>query len=184
MRNFLFLILTIICSCSTSQENEADHKKNGNDSSTTIKNTKDTVDEETGISPPVHISNPDDLKIILTQDTLYKGDTLKLEFKTPHPKDLAIMTPDGSFFFLVYAHDNKGGTKSLMDWNTFDNIDQLYIITDKTKADPWDARINENQIIFTKTGSYEIRMSENLETDDGTPMETKTIYYIHKPKRK
>lgn len=117
--------------------------------------------------------------IISYPDTLYLGDTLKLKFKIPHPKDFAILTPDEKFFFLVYAF-NDTSKPSLYDWNEFVKMSSIEIVTDETKANHWDARVTENQIIFNRTGIYELRLSENLETDDGTPVETIEVYYIHK----
>jgi hypothetical protein len=70
-----------------------------------------------------------------------------------------------------------------VDWHAFANMDHLEIITDKTKVNPWDARIKGNQLVFTKTGTYEIRLSENLETDDGTPVEIEDVYYIDEEKK-
>jgi hypothetical protein len=101
-----------------------------------------------------------------------------MQFKTPHPKDLAITTPDEKYFFVIYAF-NDTSKPSLYDWNEFANMRSIEIVTDKTKANHWDERVSENQIIFNRTGIYEIRLSENLETDDGTPVETIKVYYVH-----
>jgi hypothetical protein len=125
-----------------------------------------------------YVTDTDQNYIISYPDTLYLGDTLKMEFKTPHPKDFAITTPDKKFFFVIYAF-NDTTKPSLYDWNEFANMRSIEIATDKTKANNWDARVTENQIIFNRTGVYEIRLSENLETDDGTPVETIKIYYVH-----
>jgi hypothetical protein len=45
---------------------------------------------------------------------------------------------------------------------------QFKIITDKTKSAPWVDSIRTTEIIFSKPGLYEIQLSENLETDDGS----------------
>jgi hypothetical protein len=149
-------------------------------------NNKDIIDEtdymaESGLPEPQFVTNLDEKKIFSINDTLYKGDTLKIKFKTPHPKDFAIRTPDDKVFFVVYG-GNDPAMPSLVDWVEFENLDYLEIITDKTKANPWDAREHENKLIFTTTGQYEILLSENLETDDGTPIEAETVYYFDKKK--
>ena len=43
--------------------------------------------------------------------------------------------------------------------------------------------IRNRPLEFTQkdVGRYEIRLSENLETDDGTPVEIATVYYFDKP---
>ncbi len=121
-------------------------------------------------------------QILSHTDTLYKGDTLKIKFKIPHSKDLAITNPDNAFFFLIYAN-NDPKMPSLIEWNTFAATNHLEIITDQTKANPWNATYKENQLIFTTTGKYKIELSDNLETDDGTPVETDSVYYIDYKKK-
>jgi hypothetical protein len=37
-----------------------------------------------------------------------------------------------------------------------------------------------DELIFTKTGWYGIRISYNLETDDGTPVNECKVYYVHR----
>lgn len=122
--------------------------------------------------------NPEEKSIISYTDTLYLGDTLKVKFKTPHPKDFAIRTPDNRFFFLVYALSDPE-MPSLYDWNEFANMNTIEIITDKTKANPWDASASENCLIFAVTGTYKILLSDKLETDDGTLVETVTVYFVN-----
>jgi hypothetical protein len=151
--------------------------------SCTSGNKSDVENIETDTLPAQQfITEPNEKKILWMSDTLFKGDTLKIKFRTPHPKDLGLTTPDGKFFFVIYSGDDIS-KPSLMDWNEFANRDYLEIITNKTKANPWDANIAENQIIFTKTGKYKIQLSENLETDDGTPVEMETVYYIDEPRK-
>ncbi|MEZ4789878.1 MAG: hypothetical protein R2811_07660 [Flavobacteriales bacterium] len=133
--------------------------------------------DESGLPEPQFITEPAEKKIISITDTLHKGDTLKIRFRTPHPRDFAITTPDDKFFFVVYG-SNDTTMPSLVDWLEFETMDYLEIITDQTTANPWDAREIKSKIIFTTTGQYEIRLSENLETDDGTPVELERVYYM------
>lgn len=119
------------------------------------------------------------MQILNLADTHYKGDTLKIKFKVPHFKDLSITTPKDKFYFVVY-NQSKEEQPSLVDWTGFANRKTIQIITDKTKANSWDTNIKTNQIIFNETGTYQVLLSENLEVDDGTPIEIKNVYYIHK----
>jgi hypothetical protein len=159
----------MLCSCSTSNH---EHKESNDQSTIAV--------EPPTLPEAPFMTDPSEKQILSITDTLFKGDTLSIKFKTPHFKDLAIATPDDKFFFVVSAN-NDPAQPSLVDWDTFAHLANLEIITDRTKANPWDARIKENQLIFTKTGRYEIRLSENLETDDGTPVEIATVYYFDKP---
>ncbi len=138
--------------------------------------SSDTTDIA-GLEDSQDVTNGNEKKILSITDTVYSGDTLKIAFKTPHPKDLAITTPSGKFFFLIYM-GNDSKKRSLVDWFQFANMDYLEIITDKATANPWDANEPVNKLIFNETGIYEIQLSENLETDDGTPVETQKVYFI------
>lgn len=178
MRRILLttIFLCGLLSCSTNPK-EQDKNNALNADTNTI-----AVDSfESGLPEPQIVSDADK-KIVSATDTLYLGDTLKIEFKIPHPKDLGINTPDDDFFFLVYSY-NDTAMPSLVDWNQFETTNHLEIITNKTKANPWNARIHESQIIFNKTGKYKILLSDNLETDDGTPVEYHTVYYFNRQRK-
>ncbi len=177
MKNvFLLFLAIIIVSC-----------KNGNvkvvfrDS---LINNKDTLSEyEFGMSKPEVVSDTSKMQIISINDTLYKGDTLTIHFKVPHYKDLAITKPNGDFMFLVFSAPEQNHP-SLVNWDDFENARTIKIITDKTKANPFNFNIKSNQLIFTETGLYNVKLSENLETDDGTPVEIRSVYYINKYRNK
>jgi hypothetical protein len=101
----------------------------------------------------------------------------------PHGGDLAVRAPDGTDFFVVYqAHDEGTGAAPLMDPDEFIKVGQLELITDKTKARPWVYGRDKNELIFTRSGWYSVRLSENLQTDDGTPVYQCRVYYSHKPR--
>jgi len=166
------LLLLIIFSCS----------EKGTIEKVSIDETQiDTT--ETGIPEPQFITDPTEKAILSIQDTLFLGDTLKIQFKTPHTKDLAIVDPDDNFFFVVYSQ-NDTLMPSLADWDKFETMNEISIVTDKTKVNPWNAKFHSNQIVFTKTGKYEVLLSENLETDNGTPVEKEIVYYYHRPRTK
>ena len=184
-RNLIFFFILLLTSCSTNTDkNTTKQTPLINDTIVNKHLTKDTVNDndESGISEPQFVTDSSKMQILYLTDTLYKGDTLKINFKVPHFKDLAISTPKDKFYFVVYAQPEKD-KPSLVDWNDFAYLKTIQIITDKTKANPWDASYNTNQIIFKETGTYQIKLSENLETDDGTPIEVKNVYYIDKPRK-
>lgn len=120
-------------------------------------------------------------KLKCSPQKLFRGDTLSLEMATPHGGDLAVRAPDGTDFFVVYIPNDDGpGSGPLMDQKEFVKLGQLRLITDKTKARPWVYGREKNELIFTKTGWYQVRLSENLQTDDGTPVFTCRVYYQHR----
>lgn len=136
-----------------------------------------------GLPEQVYVTDPLQKKILSVPDTLYEGDTLRINFKTPHPRDFAIVAPDGHFFYVVHSQ-NDTLMPSLMDPEEFERTTVLEIITDKTKVSPYDVAINHNTLLFTRTGRYELRLSEQLCTDDGTPMETETVFYLDRPRKR
>lgn len=105
---------------------------------------------------------------------LWLGDTLTLNMSVPHGRDLAILGSDNKFFWLrSWEPNDKAITAS---WYAFEKIRQLKIVTTEAKG-----RVTtDDEPIFTKTGWYKIRISYNLETDDGTPVNECKVYYSHR----
>lgn len=170
------VFVLILSACSTNSGNQ-------NDALTNKPNEISVDSFDSGLPEQEYVTDPDQKSILSVTDTIYKGDTLKIHFKTPHPTDFAIISPDDNFFFVINS-DNDSLMPSLMNPEEFKYLDLLEIITDKTKVSPYDRRINHNTIIFTKTGKYKLSLSEVLCTDDGTPFETKSVFYIDKPRKK
>ncbi|MBA2340647.1 MAG: hypothetical protein H0V88_09640 [Pyrinomonadaceae bacterium] len=105
---------------------------------------------------------------------LWRGDTLLLTMSVPHGRDLAVVSPDGKFFWLrSWEPENREVTAQ---WFAFENVRRLRLATNEVAG-----ITNDNKgLIFTKTGWYRIRLSDNLETDDGTPVYECKVYYVHK----
>ena len=105
---------------------------------------------------------------------LWRGDTLTLNMSVPHGRDLAILAPDDKFFWLRSWEPNDEATTA--NWYAFEKLRQLKIVTTEAKG-----RVStDDEPIFTKTGWYRIRVSYNLETDDGTPVNECKVYYAHR----
>lgn len=105
---------------------------------------------------------------------LWLGDTLTLNMSVPHGRDLAILGPDNKFFWMRSWEPNDKATTA--SWYAFENVRQLKIVTTEAKG-----RVStDDELIFTKTGWYRIRVSYNLETDDGTPVNECKVYYVHR----
>ena len=105
---------------------------------------------------------------------LRRGDTLTLNMSVPHGRDLAILSPDDKFFWLrSWGPNNREATAQ---WYAFENVARLRLVTTEAKGKV----SNDDELIFTKTGWYSIRISYNLETDDGTPYNECKVYYVHR----
>jgi hypothetical protein len=105
---------------------------------------------------------------------LWLGDTLTLHMSVPHGRDLAILSPDNKFFWLRSWEPNK--REATAQWYAFEKVGRLGLVTSEAKGNV----SNDDELIFTKTGWYSIRISYNLETDDGTPYNECKVYYVHR----
>lgn len=126
---------------------------------------------------------PRTAKLKCSPAKLFKGDTVTLDMVTPHGGDLAVRAPDGTDFLVVFQPHNEGpDAQPLMEANEFMKLDQLKLVTNQTKARPWVYGRDKNELIFTRTGWYQFRLSENLLSDDGTPLYTCRVHYTNKPR--
>ena len=97
-------------------------------------------------------------------DTLFRGDTLRLEMATPHGGQLAVIDPDGTYFFLIYQRPMPE-KPSLMPADEFVGRELLLIPTAETTAAPWVSGRERNELVFTRPGRYTVLLADNLETD-------------------
>lgn len=108
----------------------------------------------------------------------FLGETILLRFKTPHPQFLGVIDPDGHFFYLVFPLAQcVGKLTPLVDSQAFIGLDRLEISTSGLKADPYRYGVEENQPVFTKSGTYAFLMGENLHADDPTEMDRVKVKY-------
>ncbi len=174
------LLILVILSSALASCNTGTSGKQGNQTPLKVEAAEP---DEYALPERQYITDPAEKKILSICDTLYIGDTLKIKFKAPHASDFGIVTPNGRFFFVVYG-GNDTTKPSLVDYLEFANLEYLEMVTDRIKANPWDVRINENQLVFTVSGKYLIQLSETLDTDDGTPVEEEEVYYFDKPRER
>lgn len=104
---------------------------------------------------------------------LWLGDTLTIKLSVPHGRDLAILGPADKFFWLrSWEPQNR---ESTAQWYAFEKQGELKLITSEAQG----VVSQDSERIFTKTGWYKIRVSYNLETDDGTPMRECKVYFVN-----
>jgi hypothetical protein len=99
------------------------------------------------------------------------GGTVVLTMSTPHPAELAVRHPDGTFFFLVYDRDEglPVGWTPLYSKESFREIREIRLRTRDAKGTPWVGDRKVNELIFTQAGTYEFILTDVLETDAGYP---------------
>jgi len=105
---------------------------------------------------------------------LWLGETLTLRMSVPHGRDLAVISPDRRFLWLRYWEPND--QEITAQWYAFEKEKRLKLVTSEAKGNSG----TTDDLIFTKTGWYSIRLSYNLETDDGTPFSECRVYYTHR----
>jgi hypothetical protein len=113
-------------------------------------------------------------KNMYTLDKLYDPtDTIKLLFSHQGNYELAIRTPSGEFFYMVYnpAIPTIPQGKPVVSYKEFSTTRQLNIPISTFKANPHDTKYKGNQLVFKKSGTYTLMLGKNLSTDDGTPVE-------------
>jgi hypothetical protein len=97
---------------------------------------------------------------------LTSGSKLTLRFKLPHPVELAIVAPDGTWFFLV---NEDPGQKFLVDTDSFRKLSRLELPVATAIARPFIYGREAEERIFQKPGVYQVILGENLETDADVP---------------
>lgn len=123
----------------------------------------------------------DDGILKFNSKNLYKSDTLSIILPIPHPKELAIKAPNGTWFYLHV--ENEGATEMLMPKEKFAALKELELDTDKLKARYWDDGKARRGTVFVETGTYLIYMANNLETEpDNTLHFSSLIQYTDKNK--
>lgn len=98
---------------------------------------------------------------------LRNSDTLTLSFSMPHPSELAVVGPDGTYFFLIFEPDNSSTLRKPLYLKTvFREMRYLKLKVSEARGSPWVAGREASELLFTKSGTYEFRLTETLETED------------------
>ena len=112
--------------------------------------------------------------------TLYKGETLELQFAAPNAPFLGVVDPAGHFFYVVFPADAAvGKLKPLVDSEQFTDLVSLKINTRTFKADPYTYGVYQNQRVFTQSGTYTFILGENLHVDDPEFIDKVSVRYVH-----
>lgn len=115
---------------------------------------------------------------------LYQGDTLTLDMSVPHGGDLAIVSPDRTFFFISFWQPDEAALpQSLFDWEGFRSTRRIKLDTTRLKVKPWARGSDAVETVFKRTGWYKVLLSENLETDDGTPVSECRVHYTNRRRK-
>lgn len=114
---------------------------------------------------------------------VFKGESLQLQFATPHGSRLGIIDPSGNFFYVVFPSENAtGDLKPLMDSKKFLKTTALKINTKTLKADPYTYGVLKNKPVFTQSGTYSFVLGDNLHAHDEQTLTILKVEYRHLPR--
>ena len=109
-------------------------------------------------------------QLICSPKTLQIGDTVTLRMPTPHGGYLAVINPEGAFYFVVDPLvDSRPVHYSFVRSEDFKNMATLRLPTSVRAPARVYGRDSTLESVFGKAGEYEIRVGENLESDYATP---------------
>jgi hypothetical protein len=92
------------------------------------------------------------------------GGKLTLHFATPHPAELAVEAPDGTYFALE-PRTGSPDQRPLVDKPSFKRMTDLQLDVSGAQGSPWAFGRNTNATIFTLPGKYKFVLADILETD-------------------
>ena len=102
---------------------------------------------------------------------LTESDTLILKMAQPHGSELAVISPAGEYYMIAYQRiDRRSPLRPIMSSDEFKKLTEFRIDPKSFKAHPWKDGADKYQKVFTAPGRYRVLLSDNLETDDSTPM--------------
>jgi hypothetical protein len=108
--------------------------------------------------------------------TLKHGDTLVLTFTVPHSADLALVTPQGRFYFLVFPPETPAESRPdeaaqpLVPWDSFKGVNRLIIETGTFRWVPWGEKAGTRRFVFDEPGDYGFQIGNFQETTVRPPI--------------
>lgn len=113
------------------------------------------------------VTGPQSLRCV--PRTLSSNDTLTLTMQAPHGAFLAVVAPDGGWFYLVHTFGGfQGYGPSLIPPESFQRT-RVYRIAANVRARPAVHGRDSLEAVFDRPGEYRIVLAEKLATDHGPP---------------
>jgi hypothetical protein len=100
-------------------------------------------------------------------DVVGSGEFVTLAMGVPHGGDLSATDPSGTYYFLVRGGQSLTG--SIKTGSDFAILERIELEVEGAMATPYVHGDPLASLLFDQSGMYRFRLSENLETDDGTP---------------
>ena len=125
-------------------------------------------------------------KIRCTPRRLRRGDTLTLSMQAGHGGYLAIVNPDGKYFFITSndegarTFEKNAGVSPFLSVADFSRMRQLRLSTADTKAIDYEGsqETRRAEAVFRRAGWYKVLISDtSFERDEPSPEAQCSVYY-------
>jgi len=104
-----------------------------------------------------------------------KSDTLVLSMQASHGGDLGVTGPDSTFYWVVRDWKDLGDVLNASE--EFRGLTRLRLPVEDASALPAVYGVDKPKRLFRKAGTYTFHLSEELETNSGTPVAECKVEY-------
>ncbi|HUR41961.1 MAG TPA: hypothetical protein VM240_12430 [Verrucomicrobiae bacterium] len=98
--------------------------------------------------------------------SLQSNDVLTVQLTVPHGRQFGVWTPDNEFLFLSYNKATPEEPTSPFDPTIFRTLAAVQLNVASARGVPVRDGFDPPEAIFSKAGSYQFLVAENLETDN------------------
>jgi hypothetical protein len=109
--------------------------------------------------------------------TISMNDKLSLTMAAPHGSDLMIIRPDGGRYWVVWWASPNDTLKPMVSYKEFGDMNVWTVPARAVLGTRSISGVTPLQPVFSMPGTYTVRLSKNLESDDGTPVHTCRVSY-------
>jgi hypothetical protein len=148
-------VLSVLGSCSSGADHEAVPV-------TTV------TSEDTNAIAPAWAAAPRDSNLTCTPATLGAADTLRMRMTLPHGASFHVADPAGMPFIVVFHGEgdrDRAQRRSLMPPDSFAKVTTLDVQPRTFRAGVWVFGRDTNELVFTRAGTYRLRVGSDMETD-------------------
>ena len=118
-------------------------------------------------------------KLTCSPEALTDDVVLNIDMKVPHAGELAIVRPDGEYFFVAQRVQGQTPVRAIPS-DIFRNILTLRISPKTFVAHRWRKDAPDYELVFTQPGTYKIILGEPLESDVGIVKQVCEISLVKK----
>jgi len=139
-------------------------------------NAEQSSSSDAGRSRPVRYPPQAPVDTLACQpQVVTKSDTLVLSMQASHGGDLGVTGPDSTFYWVVRDWKDLGDVLNASE--EFRGLTRLRLPVEDASALPAVYGVDKPKRLFRKAGTYTFHLSEELETNSGTPVAECKVEY-------